>query len=78
MRYQDVTFADLDRYWYLYLTGEDGVPIDFNLGSLMTAMEAGGPMARSKSKLDARRANAQSGGMSTLRPKRAKVERPHE
>nr|POF02576.1 putative formate transporter [Quercus suber] len=33
-------------YWYLYLTGEDGVPIDFNLGSLNTAMEAGGPMSR--------------------------------
>ncbi|KAF1990482.1 hypothetical protein K402DRAFT_348643 [Aulographum hederae CBS 113979] len=31
-------------YWYLYLTGEAGVAIDFNLGSLQTAMEAGGPM----------------------------------
>ena len=31
-------------YWYLYLTGTGAVEIDFNLGSLNTAMEAGGPM----------------------------------
>lgn len=31
-------------YYYLYLTGEVGVQIDFNLSSLDTAMEAGGPM----------------------------------
>lgn len=31
-------------YWYLYLTGEGSVAIDFNLGSLESAMEAGGPM----------------------------------
>lgn len=31
-------------YWYLYLTGEVGVGIDFNIGGLGTAMEAGGPM----------------------------------
>ena len=33
-------------YWYLYLTGEGSVDIDFNLGSLNTAMEVGGPMGR--------------------------------
>ena len=33
-------------YWYLYLTGEGGVEIDFNLGSLNTAVEVGGPMGR--------------------------------
>ena len=31
-------------YWYLYLTGEDDVEVDFNLGALATAMTAGGPM----------------------------------
>ena len=31
-------------YWYLYLTGEGNVTIHFDLGSLATAMEAGGPM----------------------------------
>ncbi|KAL8837004.1 MAG: hypothetical protein Q9170_002693 [Blastenia crenularia] len=31
-------------YWYLYMTGEGSVDIDFNLGSLDTAMEVGGPM----------------------------------
>ena len=36
-------------YWYLYLTGEVGVQIDFNLGSLATAEEAGGPMRKIKS-----------------------------
>lgn len=35
-------------YWYLYLTGEVAVGIDFNLGSLDTAMEAGGPMRNGK------------------------------
>jgi len=35
-------------YWYLYLTGEVGVNINFNLGSLATAEEAGGPMRRDK------------------------------
>ena len=33
-------------YWYLYMTGEGSVDIDFNLGSLDTAMEVGGPMGR--------------------------------
>ena len=33
-------------YWYLYLTGTGAVEIDFNIGSLKTAMEAGGPMGR--------------------------------
>lgn len=31
-------------YWYLYLTDTDSVEIDFNIGSLNTAMEAGGPI----------------------------------
>lgn len=31
-------------YWYLYLTGEAAVQINFDLGSIATAMEAGGPM----------------------------------
>jgi len=31
-------------YWYLYLTGEGSIDIDFNVGSLESAMEAGGPM----------------------------------
>ena len=33
-------------YWYLFLTGEGSVDIDFNIGSLESAMEAGGPMGR--------------------------------
>lgn len=36
-------------YWYLYLTGEGAVDIDFNVGGLDTAMEAGGPMGRMRS-----------------------------
>lgn len=36
-------------YWYLYLTGEGAVEVDFNLGTINTAMEAGGPMGRMKS-----------------------------
>lgn len=36
-------------YWYLYLTGEGAIDIDFNLGGLDTAMEAGGPMGRGQS-----------------------------
>lgn len=35
-------------YWYLYLTGEVGVEISFDIGSLNTAMEAGGPMRNPK------------------------------
>lgn len=35
-------------YWYLYLTGEDNIQIEFNLGSQRTAMEVGGPMRREK------------------------------
>lgn len=35
-------------YWYLYLTGEGGVSVSFDIGSLDTAMEAGGPMRRSQ------------------------------
>ncbi|GAB7355382.1 hypothetical protein MBLNU459_g5903t1 [Dothideomycetes sp. NU459] len=31
-------------YWYLYLTGEVAVGLDFNIGGLASAMEAGGPM----------------------------------
>ena len=33
-------------YWYLYLTGEGSVDVSFNIGSLQSAMEAGGPMGR--------------------------------
>jgi formate/nitrite transporter FocA (FNT family) len=32
-------------YWYLYLTGEIAVQVSFNLGTLDTAMEAGGMLA---------------------------------
>ncbi|KAK4555165.1 hypothetical protein LTR86_007931 [Recurvomyces mirabilis] len=39
-------------YWYLYLTGDDGVSVDFNTGSLATAMEAGGPMRRTRTEQD--------------------------
>lgn len=35
-------------YWYLYLTGEGNVAVDFNIGTLDTAMEAGGPMGRAR------------------------------
>lgn len=36
-------------YWYLYLTGEGGVSVDFNLGNLESAMQAGGgPMRPGK------------------------------
>ena len=35
-------------YWYLYLTGEGSVDIDFNIGSLNSALEAGGPMGSSR------------------------------
>ena len=35
-------------YWYLYLTGEGDVEVDFNLGSLGSAMTAGGPMGYAK------------------------------
>lgn len=35
-------------YWYLYLTGVDNIQIDFDLGSIATAMEAGGPLPRDK------------------------------
>ncbi|KAL8713428.1 MAG: hypothetical protein Q9220_002627 [cf. Caloplaca sp. 1 TL-2023] len=41
-------------YWYLYLTGEGAVDIDFNLGGLDSAMEAGGPMGRMMSKNQAK------------------------
>ena len=33
-------------YWYLYLTGEGDVEVDFNTGGIGLAMEAGGPMGR--------------------------------
>jgi formate/nitrite transporter len=33
-------------YWYLYLTGEGNVDVSFDIGSLQSAMEAGGPMGR--------------------------------
>ena len=37
-------------YWYLYLTGGGAVEIDFNTGSLSSALEAGGPMGRGSEK----------------------------
>ncbi|KAG8530588.1 uncharacterized protein KY384_005091 [Bacidia gigantensis] len=37
-------------YWYLYLTGLNNETIKFDLGSLDTAMEAGGPMGPRKLK----------------------------
>ena len=37
-------------YWYLYLTGTGAVEIDFNIGGLNTAMEAGGPMGRANNR----------------------------
>ena len=38
-------------YWYLYLTGEDDVEVDFNVGATSTAIaEAGGPLGRAKSR----------------------------
>ena len=37
-------------YWYLYLRGEGAVDIDFNIGGLSSAMEAGGPMGLTGSK----------------------------
>ena len=36
-------------YWYLYLAGDAGVLVDFNVGSLASAMEAGGPMQKTTS-----------------------------
>lgn len=42
-------------YWYLYLTGEVGVGIDFNTASLATAMEAGGPMRGGRGTRDRQR-----------------------
>ena len=38
-------------YWYLYLTGPGAEEIQFDLGGLDTAMEAGGPMEPPKRKL---------------------------
>lgn len=35
-------------YWYLYLTGEDNVEVSFDMGGLASAMEAGGPMGRTR------------------------------
>ncbi|TKA81194.1 hypothetical protein B0A55_02634 [Friedmanniomyces simplex] len=48
-------------YWYLYLTGEVGVSVGFDTGSLATAMEAGGPMRKSPTEKK-RDAQHQNGG----------------
>lgn len=40
-------------YWYLFLTGSGSVDIDFNLGSLNTALEAGGPLGRARTRSQA-------------------------
>lgn len=37
-------------YWYLYLTGQDNIQIDFDLSAIQTATEAGGPMPHDKRK----------------------------
>ena len=39
-------------YYYLYLTGEGGAQVTFDIGSLDTAMEAGGPMRSTKTRAD--------------------------
>ena len=49
-------------YWYLYLTGEGSVDIDFNLGSLNSAMEAGGPMGKIRSAHQHSMTNSESNG----------------
>lgn len=47
-------------YWYLYLTGEAGVQVSFNLGSLETAIEGGtGPL-----RLNGRKAGNEPGAQS--------------
>ena len=33
-------------YWYLYLTGEGSVQVDFNMGGIDSAMGGGGPMKK--------------------------------
>ena len=38
-------------YWYLYLTGEGDIQIDFNIGPLNSAVEAGGPTRRTDEQL---------------------------
>jgi hypothetical protein len=35
-------------YWYLYLTGEIAIQIDFNMDPMNTAMEVGGPMRHNR------------------------------
>lgn len=35
-------------YWYLYLTGEGNIQVDFNIAPLNSVMEAGGPMRRTR------------------------------
>ena len=58
-------------YWYLYLTGEGDVEVDFNVGGASSAMQgAGGPLGRVKSKR----------GMSVIEgqnPEEEKRELPH-
>lgn len=34
-------------YWYLYLTGEDHISVDFNIGSLASTLQAGSGPGRS-------------------------------
>ena len=41
-------------YWYLYLTGEGSIDIDFNAGGLSTAMEVGGPTGKMHSEQNGR------------------------
>lgn len=51
-------------YWYLYLTGDVAVEINFNIGGLNSAMEAGGPMRASEA--ERMRSSQLNGGSSTL------------
>lgn len=48
-------------YWYLYLTGEDGIQVTFDIGSLDTAMEAGGPMRNGKDSKSKQRHQSEDG-----------------
>ena len=44
-------------YWYLFLTGEGSVNVDFNTGGLGAAMEVGGPMGDGSGKGRQRQGN---------------------
>ncbi|KAK5111137.1 hypothetical protein LTR62_005336 [Meristemomyces frigidus] len=50
-------------YFYLYLTGDVAVSVDFNIGGLATAMEAGGPMRRTQTEKDQENGSDGTGGV---------------